>query len=291
MWFGTQDYAGWVQTPQSGADVSPSAWGSSGTLINGSGYAMNSYNSHKRYVFSWKSTSDRQEAQLMKSYFEGSFGRGKLYFHDPLTYTTNVLAARWADPSITCDFEGPSLIPGVNPRRVRTGGDPSLRLPLFSAQYSLPATGTLRKNHVFIPIPEGMTLAVGAFYEATDPTAGVYVAPVATGGQLASGNTRVAPNVSGSPVLFSQVFTRQPGTEGVALWLGKTNSSSAATLTVNAIHARLFRPEKPEIGESRWYGGQGNSGVRFEGPPTYINNTGANGGQVEFAASFIESVL
>lgn len=294
MWFGTQDYAGWIQTPQTGADVTPGAWGADGVLLNGGGYAMNSFNSHKMYAFNWRTTSRREEAQLLKSYFDGTFGRGKIYFQDPLTYTTNVLPARWADPSITGDYEGQSLIPGIEPVRVRASGPKNLRLPVSAVKYDLPATGVRAKDHVFIPIPDGMMLVVGAFYESLTPDAGVYVTPVSEGGNLSNADVRVPPQTAGSPLLFSEFFSKQPGDIGVALWIGKPDSGAASSVTVNAIHARLIPLETTAntyVGENYWVGGQGNSGVRFAGPPTYINNTGRDGGQVEFAATFIESVI
>lgn len=291
MWFGTQDYAQYIPTPLSGADVSPGAWGESGVLLNGSGYALNSFNSHKQYRFSWRKSSAPATAQLMKSFFDGSFGRGKLYFHDPLTYRTNVLPARWADPSITCNFEGPDLVPGRNPVSVRATGGRDLRLPVTSAQFAIPVSGTYRSNTLFIPIPDGMQLNVGAFYESTGANAGVYVSPVTEGGTLGAADTRLTPMDNTTTDLFPEVFTKQPGDIGVAMWFGKPNGGAAETLTVNAVHARLSPVGEAPGGELMWIGGQGHSGVRFTGAPSYINHNGRDGGQVEFAATFTESVL
>lgn len=137
MWFGTKEYSRWVPTPQTGADVSSSAWSDDGGFLNGAGYALNSRGSHKRYVFSWGSSNARETAQLFKSYFDGSFGRGKLYLIDPLTTSTNVLPARWADPSIGLDYESPSLVPGTLPTRSSASGFERLQLPVASASYSL----------------------------------------------------------------------------------------------------------------------------------------------------------
>lgn len=137
MWFGTQEYATWIPTPLRGADVSAHGWNENGTFLNGGAYAFNSYNTHKEFDFSWRSTSSRKEAQTMMSFYSGTFGRGKLYFLDPLTMKTNVLPARWADPSITCDFEGESLVPGVDPLRVSQTNTDRLQLPVTAAQYDL----------------------------------------------------------------------------------------------------------------------------------------------------------
>ena len=137
MWFGTQDYATWIQTPQRGADVSAQGWNDSGSYLNGGAFAFNSYNSHKEFDFAWRTTSSRKDAQTMMSFYSGTFGRGKLYFIDPLTMETNVLPARWADPSITCGFEGESLVPGIDPLRVSQTDTARLQLPVTAAQYVL----------------------------------------------------------------------------------------------------------------------------------------------------------
>lgn len=501
MWFGTQEFSTWVPTPLSGADVSPQAWSASGVLLNGGAFARHSFNKHKEFNFSWRTTSSRETAQLMHSFYDGSFGRGKLYFHDPLTYTTNVLPARWADPSITCDYEGPSLIPGVIPSRMAVGANVNLRTPVTAAAYNLngvtPVTGatttvgyvnrainprmttatgigvgpgggtasytvneplpaagfpvetavkytwsapstsvsggiglitpvvagemiypsayvmptreqsmrmqlqfrtgstntgsviygpvihapafqatrihagpvevpagvdgvTIRcwaggdapgagpwqvgdslyvsaystapgdffdgatgsvvvagdafqtrwvgsatssaseayrvtgatttpvlndSNSLFIPIPDGMQLNLGAWYTATG-SAGIFLSGVTATG-VNSNLLQVYPLSSG---LFNTTVTKQPGEVGVRLWLGKTTSANAS-LTVNAIHARLSKTGETPGGENFWVGGQGHSGSRFAQPPTYINNTGRDGGQVEFAATFVESVI
>lgn len=477
MWFGTKDYATWIEPPLSGADSSPTGWATDGTLLNGGGYAFNSFNSHKVYNYAWSGASTQKDAQTMKSFADGTFGRGKIYFQEPNIYRTNVLPARWADPSITCDYEGPSLVPGVDPIRIAMTGTNQFQLPVFGAQYNLnnvapavetvftplyenlftnprlvgsggltatgvttttaggkitltstvpsnpacyvwlavpiplrtlggtvvgeitldapltgaldvnsrqirvhtpvqaspqppneagsyklrldfdPLTGgnTLRfyhgglqdsgevswsnigifeagytgpafsgsdgsvvingqtletrwtgtpdnstsqagtltatgpvqlddSNSVFIPIPEGKQLHLGAFYQATG-TGGIYVSPVARGGSATSQVTKVRPNNTGE--LFSTVVSRQPGTIGVYLWIGKTNNANAS-VTVNAIHGRIADPGEPIPGENHWYGGQGHSGVRFTGKPTYVTRNAINGGQIEFAATFKE---
>lgn len=298
MWFGTQDYATWIQTPQRGADVSAKGWGESGSSLNGGAYAFNSYNTHKEFDFSWRSTSSRKEAQTMMSFYSGTFGRGKIYFLDPLTMKTNVLPARWADPSITCDFEGESLVPGIDPLRVSQTDTDRLQLPVTAAQYQF-------KNHtqgdpggvgVFIPIPPGHSAVLWAVSTSTTSDAKIRVGGVSRGGSVTplaaipdSTPSDISLNSSGAVEVPAT-----PGVIGVQVWLGGVTPgvSVTGTLTVNAIGVEVIPSEEAPNYLTRprnhWYGGQGNEGVRFLQPPTYINNTGRDGGQIEFAATFTE---
>lgn len=297
MWFGTKEYSGWIPTPLSGANVSPDAWGDSGTFLNGGGYAINSRNSHKTYDFSWRKSSTREFAQLMKSYYDGTYGRGKLYFHDPLTYTTNVLPARWADPSITTRFEGPALVPHVIPSMSPTSGFRKNRLPVKTAYFDLTGTPSIEDlvdnkdieetHYLYIPIPEGMELHLGAFFTA-EQGAGVYVCSADESGAPTPDIQELTPLDNDSDVLFPDSFS---GVSGVYLWISHDGLEDYPSIELTAMHGRLSEIGRPVQGEPFWIGGQGNAGVRFEGPPSYTNHTGVNGGQVELGAVFIESEI
>lgn len=291
LWFGTVNRMGWFPTPNRGANVSPEGWSAGGSLLNGGAYQFRSFNSAKNYVFEWPSSSSREDAQLLKSYADGSYGRGLIYFVDPLIYDTNVLPAMWADPSMGIASEANSLVPGVIPGGTPTSANPSFQLPSTTAYYDLGSTGTTGPsnlddaNSVFIPIPEGHALAFGAFYFATG-SAGVFYSPVFAGGGV-SGYTQVTPvNPTGSFVM-NTIISTTPGQIGIRVWTGKS-ASGPATISISAMHARLFEVEKGPGGGQFWMGGQGNSGCQFISYPTYVNNSPINGGQVGFAASFRE---
>lgn len=66
----------------------------------------------------------------------------------------------------------------------------------------------------------------------------------------------------------------------------KTNATTA-TVDLYGLTARVT-PTTANQTLTEWLGGQGNSGCRFVGSPTYIENTGVNGGQISYAASFKE---
>ena len=288
LWFGTLNRFSWVPTPNRGADVSPVGWQAGGELLSGGAWQLHSFNSAKNYQFEWPTSSSREAAQLIKSYADGTYGRGLIYFVDPLIYDVNVLPAMWADPSMAVSSEAETLVPGVIPTGTPTSGFGSFDLPVSSAFYNLTPLGVSSvsllddSNSVFIPIPEGFQLNLGAFYTATG-SAGVFTSPVAIGGSV-SGLTSV-PASTGA--LFTAIRTTAPGQVGVRLWVGKTGGGAAA-VGLAAVHARLAAVGVDPGGPERWLGGQGHSGCRFTTFPTYVNSSGTNGGQVQYAASFRE---
>lgn len=288
FWFGTENRLEWFPTPLRGADVSESNWESGGGLLNGGGYQLNSFGSHGNYIFEWPSSSSREVAQKMRSYASGTYGRGLIYFVDPLTHDTNLFSAMWADPSIGLGYEGASLVYGLDPVALPTSGWEQNDLPVRSAYYDLggiTAGWRDKQEAIFIPIPAGYTLHLGAIY-AQSGSGGVLYRTQATNGALGAIQT-LTPLTTTTASLVSS--TENSSNAGVWVWVGKT-ASGAGTVTLTAMTARLTQDSRPNpgIGDGPWIGGQGHSGCRFIGRPTYIENTGISGGQVGFAASFRE---
>lgn len=292
MWFGTTDYAQWIDAPNTGADMSPEGWGSTGNLLNGGGWGVGSFGSHKMYAFEWKGSSAPRAAQLMKSYADGTYGRGLLYFIDPLIYELNILPARWADPSMTLGYEGGALIYGKEPQSVtntswREGGFPKNGVYYDLAGVAAGFRG--REDALYIPIPEGYRLRLGAVYEYTG-TGGVFYNAATATGEVNSSAVRVQPSTFGSANKVGGATIS--GVPGVWLWVGRS-SSAASTLTLRSMCARLTKntataAEITRATTAPWIGGMGHSGCRFSGPPTYVATGGAQGGQAGYAASFIE---
>ena len=292
FWFGTEDRMMWLPAPLVGAGSSPAGWQAANTLLNGGGFAVHSWDTHKEYQYEWSPASSPQVAQIMKSYRDGTYGRGLLYFHDPSTWGVNVLPARWADPSMALKGESPSLLYGVTPTlgSTVTGGDANL-LPIQSTVYSVTtaaATVPQPDDSVFIPIPTGYTLHVAAYYTFTG-TAGIWATPVNANG--ANGTAvKVTPTLNNALSMTTNTFSG--AIKGVRLWLGRS-TAVASTLTLVAMSARLIRSDAPALDIAAlklgpWYGGQGHSGCRFAQPPTYITNAAYSGGKIGFAASFTE---
>ena len=309
MWFGTEGRMRWIPAPLAGADVSPQGWGSTGTLLGGGGFAFGSFGSHKNYQYGWSAASKAQAASIMQSYASGTYGAGLLYFIDPFTYRRNILPAHWADPSLALR----GMPPLIRTYNVTLTGTPTAvwatnDLPTQSVTYDLALTVAGFPGHansLFIPVPPGRKLALGAIYTRTG-SGGVYAAPVDAIGR------------AGAPQLLTEVSQTateiapdiiESGALGVRLWIGKS-ATGAGTVTLTALTARIIDGAVAggtgygeggygvvpfgggatiPVGISGpWVAGEGHSGCRFDGRPTYIEHGGWSGDQAEYAVSLKE---
>lgn len=308
FWLEVEDgWRGWIETPLRGADSSPTGWATDGTLANGGGYAVNSWGSHKRYTFEWPQSSARESAQFIKTLRDGSYGRGLIHFIEPTLYDQNVLPARIADPSMAVGNEGASMVYGLDPSSVETSNAAANHLPFRSAYYNLvntPAGYRGDADSVYVSIPEGHTLYLGAFHQYTG-TGGIFARPVNLNGTQGE-DVRIPALTNDVPsATISATFE---GIRGVRIWLGKTGTGVASVTAAGLIgkfgpagELGIFGYTEGPYGQTEyggrlappivfdgWMGGMGNSGCRFVGTPTFINNTGLNGGTVGFSATFAE---
>lgn len=275
MWFGTEEKMGWIDTPQTGADVSSVGQSASATLQNGGGTGRNSWDSHKVFQFSWGTGASPSMVSLLQAYRNGSYGRGLLYFYDPMFYQTNVLPKRWADPSMAVNYEAEPIVPDANPVGVPQVST-SNNYPVTGASYTLPAGYSSQANgsELFLPIPEGFTLVLGSVHSG--------------GGEVyARVNSTIIPI---PPLgLSDQQVTNQSysGIPGIRIGVRNTGAS-ATTLTLVGMTARLASQPTSDLLMGPWMSGEGHSGCRFQGNPTVINYNGVNGGQIGLSANFQE---
>lgn len=285
MWFGTEQKMGWIETPQTGADVSSVGQNAQATLQNGGGVVRNSWDSHKTYQFSWGDAASPSMVSLLQAYRNGSYGRGLIYFHDPMYYGTNLLPKRWADPSMAVNFEAEPLIPDVWPTAVPNVVTDN-NYPVNAAQYVVPANYSSENNGTehYIPIPPGMTLLVGAAYSGPGQA---YV-------RTPAGKTVLVPMALDEQDVVNLVVSGQPWAR-----IGIQNPSpSPAPLSLTGMTARLSEYSVPggeastnafaNLSTGPWMSGEGHGGCRFVGNPTVINYTGVGGGQIGLSAVFQE---
>lgn len=280
MWFGTKDKMQWIDAPLAGAEAGKVSWGVEGTFLNGGGYARNAWDNHNEYVFSWRKTSSRQSAQIMQDYAAGVHGRGLIYFTDPLTMTTNILPPVWAAPSIAEGNVRNPLSRGARYQTVPTP-DNSWNLPSRGLQIRDVESALAETPKLFIPIPPGMTLHWVYWADRTDASAGINIQRVLEGGQegglIPEGITYPSDT---EPVINSATLVS--GEVGVNFWVRRPTSGA---INLYGVRAWLQPSHKaPKLPGNTWMGGQGNSGCRFVGKPTYIMHNGVDGGQIEYGA-------
>lgn len=232
FWFGTEQHSEWVEVPESGADMSPASWVSAQDFVSGRGMVRNSWMHARDFQFTWPVSSSRELAEKIKSYADGLYGRGLIFFVDPLIYGTNALPAHWADPSMAVGRGATPLLIDWYPTGVDTVAN-SNDLPVQSAVYDVtalePGFDVSNNNVLFIPKPAGYTLALGAFYDAPYYS-GVYVTPVYDDGTEGDWVRLTELAVSESVDIVPDLFT-DPSLVGVRLWAGKgyTNETNFAT--------------------------------------------------------------
>lgn len=291
MWFGTEERMRWIPVPQTGADMSAQAFSASGTLMGGGGYVADSMGTHRNYAWSWSNASAPSMAALMLAYKQGTYGDGLVYFHNPHHYLGNILPAHWADPSRARNDEMPRLIRSreVSLRFGLAAGGDRHNLPIRTTTYDLtpqPIGYPGRQDSLFIPVPPGMDLLIGAIYTRTG-TGGVFAAPVDVPGD--AGTPTRLPSMSANGAVLLSSMAVQPGALGVRLWVGK-EASGASSVTITAMIARLVPSviNSAQALRGPWVPGQGHSGARFIGAPTEVAYNGVGGGQVGFAATLKE---
>lgn len=271
MWFGTEERMGWIETPQTGADVSSIGQAANEVLQNGGGTLRNSWDSHKVYQYSWGTGASQRMVSLLQAYRNGSYGRGLLYFHDPMYYATNLLPKRWADPSMAVNNEAEPIIPEVTPT-----GAPQVQsdngYPVQAATYALPGNFDSQTDgsELFIPIPPGFTLVFGSVHSGS---AQMYY-------RTPAGRTTVTPLGLNDQAVANIAVTGVPWVR-----IGFVNSLPVSrSITLGGMTARLARFVTSDLSAGPWFSGEGHSGCRFQGNPSVINYNGIGGGQIGLSA-------
>jgi len=277
MWFGTFHHAEFIDCPVVGSDFSPESWGTGGTFLSGGGFEVGAPDAHKVSNLSWSAASTIPAAARIQAYRDGAYSQtpGDLfYFHDPLSYAVNILPKRWAQPSLMVRTKRPwatAEVPGPGTRGLPLTG---AHIAAGTTDPTGPGAGVL-----FIPIPHGMTLFIGAQNTVTVTGGGVFTRTV-----LADGTAETPSRIIGG----NRYQTNNPSgaLRGVLLYFkGEVNvMGMRACLVPHGAAAPVDFP----ITAWDWHSGMGHSGSRFTAPPTYVPSNGVAGGMASFSATFRE---
>ena len=317
IWFGTRENMRWIQAPLSGMDSSPQARSASETLLDGTGYVRKSLGSHKVYEMGWSDSETPAFAQVIQAYASGIYGRGRIYFQDPHAFGVNVLPAVWSAPGMAYNGEARGILPELVCKATPTPPN-RYDLPTLSAIYDMPARTNYGeanfswRNAVFVPIPEGHTMFIGAMYQSTDANTRLAVSPVGATGM---------PDFS-REIFLNRLSVDAPNTtptridggqfSGVAIY--PRNGTVASRIQITSILARMVNAAVAQeytvtgygdlpYGEGLYGGeawdfdgflsqpwrlGMGNAGCKFDGQPTLVEYNGIGEGQVGLSCTLRE---
>lgn len=259
IYFGTQEYMTFVPCPLRDMTRGLNGWNENGTFLGGGGYSESSRAGHRIYNMAWPKKG-HEDLYELHAFANGDFGRGNIYFVDPFASSTNVMPQAWSSPWQACEDGGPNLagLGEDEPALISTPSN-TQGYPINAAQYTLAGTeGTL---NVWIPIPPGYTLYVGAHGSATG-SAGVavntsaFTDPFADAFSSGTGLTLLGANTT----TLTNHTVAGPG--GATISIGGTG-----TLDLYAVVAFLL-PTGTTAPTGKWRPGEGHSGCKFVGFPT-----------------------
>jgi len=171
IWFGTARNARWIKAPLTGMNASGNGSAEEQQFTNGGQFVRASFGSARTFEMSW--VGERSELEVIKSYKDGIYGGGLVYWEDP--FADNILPPHWAAPMLTVR-DWPSLISSGNKPEPVTHSTEYHNYPYQSAKYSVTNTEEPQRS-VTLLIPEGHTLYVGFLYTKTG-TASMWYVPI-----------------------------------------------------------------------------------------------------------------
>ena len=272
VWFGTAQKMQWIDAPVGGASFNPQQWGTSGTYLNGGGFAFRSQQSHQLATFEWRRSMGKWAAQVIHDYYDGVYGPGPFYFIDPLTYETNVLPKQVAFPGSNADLMQNAFVSGGMQYFGVTTPSNSRNLPVTPLAL-LRDTGPFATREIKIPRPDGYGVDVYAWF----------------GNAVGGAEVRVNGTAIGSNTLTGAITAparRVTTGDFVTLRLYMPNANSSISLY--GFRTTMYRLSDTPTVVQTWCGGEGNSGLEFDGPPTKVRYNGVDGGQTGVAATFRE---
>ena len=159
MLFGNREFMTDVRCPAINVIRNREKWTTSGTYLNGGGFARGSAYSHAMYTIAWNLMSP-DEARKILDFYNGNYGQGPIYFLDDFALQGNVLPLHWSVPRLTAK-DAPPLVKGV------VVSETPLASYLNAGNYpSASATfawmGTPNSDSVWIPVPKGQNFYFGA---------------------------------------------------------------------------------------------------------------------------------
>lgn len=260
MYFGNRNYMQWIPAPQINFDGSKRGYTSVSTYLNGGAFVRRSTTASKGYNFSW-TMKTRDDIRAINDYADGVYGNGPIYFLDPFAMDRNLLPQYWAVPMLA-SVDAPLLAGQYDEDRpLLTATDTNtLGYPPQTATYTL--TDGIKFNTVWIPVPPGYSLFVGAHGSATG-TAGVLATPTTGPTSVGSGINVPLHAVTDDQRVYTEI-------DGDAYTGAIISLKGVGTVSLTGVMAQVLQhPVVPTAGG--FISGQGHSGCSFTGEPNLSN--------------------
>lgn len=260
VWFGTKGLEQWIPCPSVDVPATKQGYGESKAFLGGGAFVRRSKVAAKRYTMSWVQKS-RDTLAPIQDYADGVYGNGFIYYLDPFAMDRNVLPSYVAQPAQNY-YDGPFVVDGVRPALL-TDASMTNGYPVESAVYTI-SPGS-KCPSLYVPIPPGHTLAIGAHGQSLTGNAGISVTPQVSSTGTGTATT-FAPTSLTSP-RFGYTFSASAGMVGVNISLVSYVANSQ--LQLYGIIAQI-RPDGQAFPDGGFISGQGSSGMQFlPGSPTY----------------------
>lgn len=270
MYMGTRAFMTDVRCPAINVIRNREKWTTSGTYLNGGGFARGSSYSHAVYTIAWNLMSPDEVRKILDFYY-GNYGQGVIYFLDDFALEGNILPLHWSVPRLTVE-DAPPLV-----KDVRVSETPLAAVNNAGAYPSASATfswsGVPNSDSVWIPVPPGQNFYFGVRGSRTG-TAAITLTP----------DTGVEVDVTTMLPTSSLQRTNTVLTDPGGVTLSITGSGS---LTLNSMYGHIGT-EPPTDGVFR--SGEGHTGVVFDGVPQRTGYSAVIGEGLESVSSSFKEV-
>lgn len=219
FYFGTKGRMQWVKPPTVDFDASRQGWSSKMDFLDGTTSVRRSLSSHATMHLSWSRMSAEQAQMILRPLRSGE----PVYFADP--FVKNQFPQSWAEPWRAA-HDGP-ILDGTETRPVlSTPVSVANNYPDDAATYTLTAGSSSSRRSVWLPIPDGYTLHIGAKGAVVSGTPVVRV--VSDAGAVSN----IVPSSAATGVDYTHSFT---GTTGVTVSLQGTGELQLQSLQAELV--------------------------------------------------------
>lgn len=263
VWFGTKSGMQWIECPAVDIAAGKQGWQSEASFLNGGAWTRRSKTAAKRYAFSWNMRSYEAVRPIL-DYADGHYGDGYLYYVDP--FADNIFPSYWASPFQNY-YDGPLLVNDTRPTLI-TNATSTNGYPVESVQYTV--TSTSKVPTVFLPIPEGYTIYIGAHGAVQSGNATVTVTPVISA--IATGTTvNLTLLTTATTTRTNYSVAKSTGIIGVNVSL---KSTSTGVIQLDGLIAQVM-PDGSAATTGGFISGQGSSGLEFKEQPSLAQYSAA----------------